>query len=91
MDNPQPKVIKFSEIKDELIKALNDKLQSNRLHISEKVTIVDGFINQPLSMELSGSFVIGGPAVPMIMLVGNESGRIYYFALKAVLPNYDKI
>jgi hypothetical protein len=87
MENTQQKVIKFSEIKDELVKALNDKLQSNKLHISEKVTIVDGFVNQPLSMELSGSFVIGGPAVPMIMLVGNESGRIYYFALKAILPN----
>ena len=87
MENTQPKIIKFSEIKDELVIALNDKLQSKKLHISEKVTIVDGFVNQPLSMELSGSFVIGGPTMPMIMLVGNESGRIYYFALKAILPN----
>ena len=87
MENTQPKIIKFSEIKDELVIALNDKLQSKKLHISEKVTIVDGFVKQPLSMELSGSFVIGGPTMPMIMLVGNESGRIYYFALKAILPN----
>jgi len=87
MDNIQPKIIKFSEIKDELVKALNEKLQNNTLHISEKVTIIDGFVNQPLSMELSGAFVIGGPTVPLIMLVGDESGRIYYFALKAILPN----
>ena len=74
MDNIQPKIIKFSEIKDELVKALNEKLQNNTLHISEKVTIIDGFVNQPLSMELSGAFVIGGPTVPLIMLVGDESG-----------------
>lgn len=86
MENTQPKIIKFSEIKAELVNALNEKLKSSKLHISEKVTIIDGFINQPLSMELSGSFVIGGPAVPMIMLVGDDSGRIYYFALKAILP-----
>lgn len=87
MENIQPKIIKFSEIKNDLIIALNKKLKSNKLHLSEKVTIIDGFINQPISMELSGSFVIGGPAIPMIMLIGDESGRIYYFALKAILPN----
>ena len=87
MENTQPKIIQFSEIKAELVSALNKKLQSEKLHLSEKVTIIAGFINQPLSMELSGSFVIGGPAVPMIMLVGDDSGRIYYFALKAILPD----
>lgn len=86
MENSQSKIIKFSEIKADLVNALNEKLKSNKLHISEKVTIIDGFVNQPLSMELSGSFIIGGPTVPMIMLVGDESGRIYYFALKAILP-----
>lgn len=86
MENTQPKIIKFSEIKANLVNALNEKLKSNKLHLPEKVTIIDGFVNQPLSMELSGSFVIGGPAIPMIMLIGDESGRIYYFALKAILP-----
>ncbi len=83
MEDASPKIIKFDEIKTELLEALNKR----NLHISEKVTIVDGFVNQPLSMELSGSFVIGWPAVPMIMLVGSESWRIYYFALKAILPS----
>jgi len=86
MGNSQPETIKFSAIKTKLIEALNEKLKSDKLHIPEKVTIIDGFVNQPLSMELSGSFVIGGPAVPLIMLVGDDSGRIYYFALKAILP-----
>ncbi len=87
MENNQPKVIKFSEIKDRLVQALNLKLSRQVLHVNEKVTIVDGFVNQPLSMELSGSFVIGGPSVPLVMLVGNDSGQIYYFALKAILPD----
>ncbi|MEK6850221.1 MAG: hypothetical protein AABX85_01455 [Nanoarchaeota archaeon] len=85
MENIQ-QTIKFSEIKEKLLQALNSKITQNKLHIDEKVTIVDGFVNQPLSMELSGAFILGGPAIPMIMLIGNDSGRIYYFALKAILP-----
>jgi hypothetical protein len=89
MENIQPKIIKFSEIKTRLVEALTEKLKTNKLQLTEKVTIIDGFVNQPLSMELSGSFVIGGPTIPMIMLIGNESGRIYYFALKAILPDIE--
>ena len=87
--NKKSKTIKFSEIKKDLITVLNEKLKTEELHLTEKVTIIDGFINQPLSMELSGSFVIGGPAIPLIVLIGDESGRVYYFALKAILPNIE--
>jgi len=87
MEDTQSKTIKFETIKADLLRALNEKITSGNWHIIEKVTIIDGFVNQPLSMELSGSFVIGGPAIPMILLVGDDSGQIYYFALKAILPN----
>jgi hypothetical protein len=46
-------MIKFENIKDELIKSINNKLQNNKLHITEPITLIDGFINQPLSLELS--------------------------------------
>jgi hypothetical protein len=86
MSDIQPKIIKFIDIKEDLINALNKKIRNKDLILNEKITIVDGFVNQPMSVELSGAFVIGGPTVPMIMLVGDMSGRIYYFALKAILP-----
>jgi len=89
MGNIQPPTIVFSHIKPQLLMVLNKKEQYDELHLPEKTTIIDGFVNQPLSTELSGSFVIGGPSIPMIMLVGNESGRIYYFALKAILPSIE--
>lgn len=81
------KIIKFSEIKEQLRQALNNRIPI--LGINESVTLVDGFVNQPISMELSGSFIIGGPTIPMIMLVGNNTGRIYLFALKALMPNLE--
>lgn len=76
--------INFTEYKQKILDALTSK---GNLGITEPVTLIDGFINQPISNELSGNIVIGGPAIPMIMLIGNNTGRIYFFALKAVLPN----
>lgn len=76
-------VIKFEEYKDRIIEALKNK---GNIGLTEPVTLIDGFVNQPIHNELSGSFVLGGPAIPMIMLLGSNSGRIYYFALKAILP-----
>lgn len=83
--NQQQKIIKFAEIKSNLLAELNSRIASGRLKFPEKVDIVDGFVNQLLSMELSGSFVLGGPSIPMIMLIG-ESGQLYFFALRAILP-----
>ena len=77
--------IKFSEYKQRIIDALNSR--SPQLGINEPITLVDGFINQPLQIEFTGGLVIGGPAIPMVAVVGNNSGRIYYFALKALLPD----
>lgn len=88
MENkPQKKIIKFSEIKDRIRTAIDSK--SLFLGITEPVSLIDGFINSPISMELSGSFVIGGPTIPMIMLVGTQTGRIYFFALKALIPDLE--
>ena len=77
--------IKFSEYKQKIIEALNNR--STQININEPITLIDGFINQPLQSELTGGLIVGGPAIPMVAVVGNNSGRIYYFALKALLPD----
>lgn len=83
MADEKQKIIKFEDYKQRIIDALNKR----NLGIAEKVTIIDGFINQPIMMEFTGDFVVGGPALPMIMLVGNDSGRVYFFALKAIITD----
>lgn len=80
--------IKFSDYKKQIINALNERSAS--LGVNEPVTLVDGFVNQPIKNEISSSITIGGPTIPMIMIVGNKSGRIYLFALKFLLPDIDK-
>ena len=88
MDNNQTqKTIVFEKIKEQIITALQDP--SKNLGIDEPVTLFDGFVNQPFCTELSGTFIIGGPTIPMIMLVGNNSGRVHFLALKAILKDID--
>lgn len=84
MENNQIQgITKFADKKQDILKELEKRLADSG--ISEDVTLIDGFVNQPVYMELTDSLVLGGPTIPMIMLLGKKSGRIYLFALKAIL------
>jgi hypothetical protein len=76
-------VIEFAKERDNIIKAITDR--SEQLGINESVTLLEGFVSQPYSTSLSSTLVIGGPSVPMVMLVGNQTGRVYLFAYKALV------
>jgi hypothetical protein len=86
-NNQDQTVLKFEDMRPRIIAALKD--HSKNSGIKEEVSLVDGFVSQPFSLELSNSVILGGPMVPLIMLVGNESGQIYFFALKAILKDLD--
>lgn len=79
--------IKFDDYKQRITDAIQVKLQSGLIVGENGFTLVEGFIMQPLNKEVSGNFVIGGPTIPLVAIVGNTSGRMYYFALKALLPD----
>lgn len=83
----EKKILKFSDHKEEIIRALNERAPQHG--IQEPTSLVDGFINQPIQKEFTGGLVIGGPAIPMVAIVGNNSGRIYFFALKVLLPDLE--
>ncbi len=80
--------IKFEEYKQQITQTIDDRLRIHPIPDENNgFTLVEGFITQPLNKEISGSLIIGGPAIPLVAIVGNSSGRIYYFALKALIPN----
>ena len=82
MENTQSqKIIKFQDVKQDILNAL----ESKKIHLSEPVDLFDGFISQPFSTELSDSFTMGDSTIPMIILVGRESGQIYFIALMTLL------
>lgn len=78
--------IKFEDYKQRITAAISTRLHTNLLPKENGFTLIEGFITQPLSKEISGSLVIGGPSIPLVAIVGNTTGQVYYFALKALLP-----
>ena len=79
--------IKFEEYKQRITNAIQTKLQASPIQGENGFTLVDGFIMQPINNELSGVFILGGPLIPLVAVIGNTSGRMYYFAVKALLPD----
>jgi hypothetical protein len=88
MAEKQNKKIKFEDIKESILESIrnNPDITSN-IREPGGVTLVDGFINQPIQKDLTGGLILGGPSIPIICLVGNSTGRMYFFALKVLLPD----
>ncbi len=84
-NNKEQKNIKFEDIKPKLLSVLEQKAEA----LGEPVSLIEGFVSGPFSTELSDSVILGGPTVPMVMLLGKESGRLYFFALKVLLKNIE--
>jgi hypothetical protein len=78
--------IEFQNIKPVLIIEIEKRLLVENL-IPDDFVLIESFFNQPIQNDLSGQIVIGGPTIPMVALIKKTSGQIYFFALKALLPN----
>ncbi len=81
--------VKFEKVKDKLVGAIDERKSFLGFTEPEGLTLVDGFFNSPFQKEMSSSFVIGGPSLPMIAVVGNKTGRVYFFAVKALMPDVE--
>lgn len=82
--------IEFEEYKNKILDALKNKCDSTkgcRICNEPNLTLIDGFINQPISKQVSGSIVVGGPTMPLIATACKNCGNVQYFALKALLPD----
>lgn len=89
MEN-KPYNANFDDVKEKILAKLNELDMQKKLGLTEKVSLVEGIINQPLNTKVTGNVVVGGPVVPTIALVGVETGRLYFFALRALLGEEDK-
>lgn len=73
---------------EEIIKKLTEKVNNQPIKCSicnkSNFTILDKFINQPVMDEISGNFIIGGPSLPMAVLVCNHCGNTYFVNLSVL-------
>ncbi|HTJ49048.1 MAG TPA: hypothetical protein VL443_06295 [Cyclobacteriaceae bacterium] len=70
----------FDDVKPQIVRALK-----KNAWIEEPWELIDGFVIRKFDQEWTIEPMFGGPNIPTIMVLG-ESGRIYYFALKAIIP-----
>lgn len=82
---PDQQIINFESIKAELTIVINQKLTDRTILINEPVSLIDGFVFNTIQNEIS-NISLGGYGIPTIMLMG-QSGQVYFFAVKALLPN----
>lgn len=83
------KALKFDKYKDMIVNAIQEKLKENPIFPEEDFVILEGFFNQPIQNEIAGKIIIGGPTLPMVAIVGKKTARIYFFALRVLLPNLE--
>lgn len=76
----------FYSFKEDILAFL--RTNREKLGITETVSLANGFVISPVLSHLTDSLVVGGPQIPMVMLIGEETGRVYFFALKAIIPEY---
>lgn len=78
----------FANLKPKITKALTEKFsETNNFPGEDKgFILLDGFIVQ--SVQTSAiEMVLGGTTIPFVVAVGKSTGRAYFFALKALLPD----
>jgi hypothetical protein len=83
----KPAPLKFEVIKEELQKAIQEKLKLSPIPNESGFALIEGFMSLPIRPEFSNDIFLGGPSLPLVGIVGSTSGRVYTFALKAILPN----
>lgn len=70
--------------------AIKDALASNKIAFlkDETLSIVNGFVLSPLYSEISDD-AAGSATIPMVCVVGEKSGIMYFFSLKVLLPDLE--
>jgi hypothetical protein len=77
----------FEDYKEKIQVAIESKIANRVIVDPEGFILVDGFINMPFQKEIGSAFVLGGPSIPSVAVVGKSTGLIHTFALKILLPN----
>ena len=79
--------IKFRDYKEKIIDALKargftffDPQTKQGDHL-----LIDQFVIQPIHDEVTGNVVIGGPTLPMVVIINVRTSELRFFALKGLI------
>lgn len=78
--------IKFDTYRVQLQQIISQKYSRGEFSGEQSVALIDGFLNDPLQTSIGTGYSLGGPSLPLVAVVGATTGKVYYFALKALIP-----
>jgi hypothetical protein len=78
--------LKFASIKDEIENALKDKVKLLPVK-NDEFALVEGFGQLPVLPDTH--YVMSHPFIPTVSIVNIQTGQIYTYALKAILPELE--
>jgi hypothetical protein len=80
--------VNFENEKPRLLEALEANIKGTELE-GKALSLIEGFLMPNVLMTITGETVLGGPNMPMVALMENKSGKLHFFALKALRPDLD--
>jgi len=82
--NKEDIVFNYKDIKEELREVIINKKITD---INEPVSICEGIATMDFRPYLYNTALWGGGDIPMVILVGTETGKLYFFSLYILLPH----
>lgn len=75
-----------AEQKEKIVQALQSRGVNNPCPRcgSKTFSLIDGYFNQPINIDLAGGMVIGGPSIPSVVTACNKCGFLSQHALGAL-------
>jgi hypothetical protein len=75
----------FQNNKIEIQKGLEGVAQ--KAGLSGDLTLVDGLVFLNIQTDPNVISLGGGPRIPMVVVIDNQTGKVHQFALKIICPN----
>ena len=80
----------FKELEPQITKALKKLDKENYFGENRALIVLDGFVTVPVQSTIGGGEgIIFGRNLPMVAVIDNGNGRIWYFSLKQLVPSVE--
>jgi len=77
-------MLKFVELREKILKALEEK--KKHLLDEDGFLLIEGFVYYRIMQEIPFDTNTSTKALPMVVLIGSKTGRVYTFSLQDILP-----
>lgn len=80
----------FDSLKDEILAALDELDKTGFFGGNDKkLTVMDGFVYLTLQDKVGGGVQLGGRSLPVVVVYDNDTGQVWQFSLKQLVPRVE--